>query len=143
MAVRDDIEVIKTLDGSCYCPCQDLTYRFEVSLPEYGEARIRDRGCRKRLLDVHYAHPDRFWSLERDLMRGYVSQYRDLIYEACLRDVDAFWRRRRKMRNWQQVRRLIKMDTLECVFDADHSRHFWTSGALSDSDSDSDSDCLT
>ena len=91
MAVRDDIEVIKTLDGSCFCPCQDLTYRFEVSLPEYGEARIRDRGCRKRLLDVHYAHPARARFQERDLMRGFVSQYRDLIHKAYMKDCDTYW----------------------------------------------------
>ena len=138
MAVRDDIQVIKTLDGSCYCPCQDLTYRFEVSLPEYGEARIRDRGCRKRLLDVHYAHPARAKNKDYDLMCGYVSEYRDLKYEVRVYD-NYRWFKNNKCRNWEQVGRHVDMNTLECVLDdADPSmrpsRHFWTSGPDVDSE---------
>ena len=138
MAVRDDIEVIKTLDGSCYCPCQDLTYRFEISLTDDKMARIRDRGCRKRLLDVHYAHPARAKDKHSDFYRCYVSKFRDLIYEVEMQrgiyDPNFVpWSRRQ--RNWRRVEELVKMKTLKCVFDADHSRHFWSSV---DSDEESD-----
>ena len=74
-------------------------------------------------------------------MHRYVSEYRELIYNADVIDWRPFeenWDYELmpvKVRTWEEVGQIVDMKTLRYDFDIfDRSRHFWTSDSWSDSD---------